>query len=71
MRGAWTELGLRARLAISIGGLVLVAFGIVFIAVRAEMADESHVIDREETREHGAPAAHDGGAPSISAPPTT
>ena len=66
MRGAWTELGLRARLAISIGGLVLVAFAIVFIAVRAEMADESHVIDREETREHGAPAAHDGEAPSIS-----
>jgi signal transduction histidine kinase len=66
VRGAWTGLGLRGRLAISIGGLVLVAFGIVFIAVRAEMADESHVIDREEAREHSAPATHDGGEPSIS-----
>ena len=66
MRGAWAKLGLRARLAISIGGLVLVAFGVVFVAVRAEMADESHVIDREEVREHRAPAASDGGEPSIS-----
>lgn len=66
MRGTWQRLGLRARLAISIGGLVLVAFGIVFIAVRAEMADESRVIDREEGREHIAPAASDGKATSIS-----
>jgi signal transduction histidine kinase len=66
MRGAWTELGLRARLAISIGGLFLVAFGIVFIAVRAEMADESPESDREEAREHGVPAASDGRQPSIS-----
>lgn len=66
MRGAWKRLGLRARLAISIGGLVLVAFGIVFIAVRAEMADESRVIDREEGREHSAPAPSDGKEASIS-----
>ena len=55
MRAAWRELGLRGRLALSIGALVLVAFGLVFVFVRGEMADESHVINREETREHGAP----------------
>lgn len=49
----WSRLGLRARLALSIGALVLVAFGAVFFAVRAQMADESRVIDREEAREHG------------------
>jgi len=55
VRAAWRELGLRGRLALSIGALVLVAFGLVFVFVRGEMADESHVINREETREHGAP----------------
>jgi two-component system, OmpR family, sensor kinase len=54
MRAAWTGLSLRARLALSIGALVLVAFGAVFVFVRGEMADESHVIDREEVREHRA-----------------
>ncbi len=52
---AWKELGLRGRLALSIGALVLIAFGVVFVFVRGEMADESHVINREEAREHGAP----------------
>ncbi len=59
MRAAWTRLGLRARLALSIGMLVLIAFGVVFVFVRAEMADESQVINREEAREHRAPT---GGA---------
>jgi two-component system OmpR family sensor kinase len=54
VRAVWTGLGLRARLALSIGALVLVAFGAVFVFVRAEMTDESHVINREETREHHA-----------------
>lgn len=54
MRGAWTGLGLRARLTLSIGALVLIAFGVVFIFVRGEMADESHIINREEAREHRA-----------------
>jgi signal transduction histidine kinase len=57
MRAAWTGLGLRARLALSIGALVLIAFGVVFVFVRAEMADESQVINREEAREHRAPGA--------------
>jgi two-component system, OmpR family, sensor kinase len=34
----------------------VVAFAIVFVAVRAEMAHESSVISREEGHEHGAPA---------------
>lgn len=54
MRAAWTGLGLRARLTLSIGALVLIAFGVVFVFVRGEMADESHIIDREEAREHRA-----------------
>lgn len=54
MRAAWNELGLRARLTLSIGALVLVAFGLVFLFVRGEMADESHIIHREEAREHRA-----------------
>lgn len=52
MRAAWKELGLRARLTLSIGVLVLIAFGVVFAFVRGEMANESHVINREEAREH-------------------
>ena len=54
MRTAWTGLGLRARLAFSIGALVMIAFGVVFVFVRAEMADESRVINREEAQEHRA-----------------
>jgi signal transduction histidine kinase len=55
VRAAWRELGLRGRLALSIGALVLIAFGLVFVFVHSEMADESHVINREEGREHGVP----------------
>lgn len=54
MRAAWTGLGLRARLTLAIGALLLVAFGVVFVFVRGEMNDESHVIGREEAREHRA-----------------
>jgi two-component system, OmpR family, sensor kinase len=53
MRGAWARLGLRGRLAISIGGIVVVAFAFVFVAVRADMADESRLIGHEESREAG------------------
>ncbi|MBK5218476.1 MAG: HAMP domain-containing histidine kinase [Thermoleophilia bacterium] len=49
---AWSRLGLRSRLALSIGAIVLVAFAVVFVAVRAEMTHEARVIDREEAREH-------------------
>ena len=51
MREAWAKLGLRARLAISIGAIVLTAFAVVFIAVRGEMANEAHIIKGEEGRE--------------------
>lgn len=53
MSRAWARLGLRGRLALSIGTLIVVAFGLVFAVVRVEMAHERHVIKREETREQG------------------
>jgi signal transduction histidine kinase len=57
LRSAWTRLGLRGRLAISIGAIVVGAFAVVFVAVRAEMSHESSVIRRGESREdHGAPS---------------
>ena len=64
----WSRLGLRGRLALSIGALVLAAFAIVFVAVRAQMANEARVIDRGEAREHGLiqPGAEDGEGPKIS-----
>ncbi len=51
MRRAWEALGLRGRLALSIGAIVVLAFAAVFVAVRGEMSDESAVIHREEARE--------------------
>ncbi len=55
MRRAWAGLGLRARLGISIAAIVVLAFAVVFVAVRAEMANESGVIRHEEGREESAP----------------
>jgi two-component system, OmpR family, sensor kinase len=60
MRGAWSRLGLRGRLAISIGAIVLAAFAVVYFAVRHEMRDESAVIKREEGREVGGRSAAPG-----------
>jgi signal transduction histidine kinase len=58
MRGAWSRLGLRGRLAISIAAIVLAAFAALFVAVRGEMNDESAVIKREEHRDtRGPPVA--------------
>jgi len=51
VRGAWARLGLRGRLALSIGALVVVAFALVFAVVRAQMSHESAVIRHEEARE--------------------
>jgi two-component system OmpR family sensor kinase len=51
MRGLWARLGLRGRLAISIAAIVLIAFAVVFVAVRHEMSDERGVIGQEEHRE--------------------
>ena len=62
MTEAWAKLGLRARLAISIGAIVLTAFAVVFIAVRGEMANEAHIIKGEEGREatDSRPSSSDG-----------
>jgi two-component system, OmpR family, sensor kinase len=68
MRGAWNNLGLRGRLALLIGALVLIVFGMVFVAVRGEMADESHLINREELREHTAPVSGKGSESSAISP---
>ncbi len=57
MRRAWSRLGLRGRLAISIGAVLVLAFVVVFVAVRAEMSSESAVIKREEARESAAAGA--------------
>ena len=48
-------LGLRGRLALSIGAIVDVAFAVVFVAVQAEMAHESNVIKREEAKRDATP----------------
>jgi signal transduction histidine kinase len=53
MRSAWSRLGLRGRLALSIGTIVVLAFAVVFVAVRVQMSRESSVIEREEAREPG------------------
>jgi two-component system, OmpR family, sensor kinase len=68
MRRAWARLGLRGRLAISIGAVLVLAFVVVFVAVRAEMSNESGVIRREEARESGqaGAGARDEEGPSIS-----
>lgn len=67
MRATWADIGLRARLALAIGALVLASFGAVFVAVRAEMADEAGVISREEAREPSKPPSGEEseGRPSL------
>ena len=51
MRARWERLGLRGRLALSFGAIVIVAFGLVFVTVRAQMSHERAVIGQEEERE--------------------
>jgi two-component system OmpR family sensor kinase len=53
----WSKLGLRGRLAISIGAILVLAFGAVFVVVRAQMANENTVIEREEAK---GPASGEG-----------
>lgn len=60
MSSAWRRLGLRGRLALSIGTIVVLAFAVVFVAVRAQMSNESAVIKREEGKERSAPGAAAG-----------
>src|SRR4029077_278718 len=62
MRSAWRRLGLRGRLALSFGAIVVLAFAVVFVAVRAQMSNESAVIKREEAREPSKPEASGGKA---------
>ncbi len=60
MRGRWERLGLRGRLTLSFGAIVIVAFGLVFITVRAQMSHEETVIQQEEEREADEPGATAG-----------
>jgi two-component system OmpR family sensor kinase len=57
MRTRWSKLGLRGRLALSIGSIVVITFAVVLVVVRAQMAHESSVIKREEAREQSEPGA--------------
>jgi two-component system, OmpR family, sensor kinase len=57
VRSRWEGLGLRGRLTLSFGAIVVVAFALVFVTVRAQMAHERDVIGQEEQRE-----AHEPGA---------
>lgn len=69
MKGRWQRMGLRGRLALSIGAIVVLAFAVVFVAVRAQMANEASVIRHEEGREHGPSPGTDeerSDSPSIS-----
>jgi two-component system OmpR family sensor kinase len=70
VRSRWERLGLRGRLTLAFGTIVVVAFGLVFVTVRAQMAHERTVIGTEEEREAHGPGAtqgerhdRDGGSP--------
>jgi signal transduction histidine kinase len=62
MSRLWMRLGLRGRLALSIGAIVLAAFAILFVFVRNEMSDESALIKQREQRESGGGAEPGGSA---------
>jgi two-component system, OmpR family, sensor kinase len=57
MRARWERLGLRGRLTLSFGAIVILAFGVVFVTVRAQMSHEQAVIQHEEEREAHQPGA--------------
>jgi signal transduction histidine kinase len=60
VKARWERFGLRARLALSFGAIVVLAFGIVFVTVRAQMSHEAGVIHHEEQREAHEPGATPG-----------
>ncbi len=60
MKARWERLGLRGRLALSFGAIVVLAFAVVFVTVRAQMSHERAVINREEGREAHEPGATSG-----------
>lgn len=68
MRARWERLGLRGRLTLSFGAIVIVAFGLVFITVRAQMSHEASVIKQEEHREGREPAAKPAGRDDSESP---
>jgi signal transduction histidine kinase len=69
MRTAWSRLGLRGRLALSIAAIVLTAFAGVYAVVRHEMSDERATIKAEEHREtSGQATAPDQGETSPLSP---
>jgi two-component system OmpR family sensor kinase len=49
MSGAWSRLGLRGRLALSIGAIVLAAFAALFVAVHHEIGGEPAAIEQGTT----------------------
>lgn len=57
MRARWERLGLRGRLTLSFGAIVVLAFAVVFVTVHAQMSHERAVINREESREAHEPDA--------------
>ncbi|HVS99767.1 MAG TPA: hypothetical protein VHE08_04550 [Solirubrobacterales bacterium] len=60
MRARWERLGLRGRLTLSFGAIVVLAFTVVFVTVHAQMSHERAVINREESREAHEPDATAG-----------
>jgi two-component system, OmpR family, sensor kinase len=60
VKARWERLGLRGRLTLSFGAIVLVAFGIVFVTVRAQMSHEATVIRDEEAQEAHGPGTKTG-----------
>jgi signal transduction histidine kinase len=57
VRARWERLGLRGRLTLSFGAIVILAFCVVFVTVRAQMSHERAVIQQEEKREAREPGA--------------
>jgi two-component system, OmpR family, sensor kinase len=60
MARRWRRLGLRGRLALSFAAIVVLAVGVVFVTVRAQMSHEANVIHAEEQREAHEPGATAG-----------
>jgi two-component system, OmpR family, sensor kinase len=60
LRSRWGRLGLRGRLTLSFGAIVVFAFAVVFVTVRAQMSHEQIVINSEEQREADEPGATSG-----------
>jgi two-component system OmpR family sensor kinase len=68
VRAHWEQLGLRGRLTLSFGAIVLFAFAIVFVTVRAQMSHEHAIINQEEEREAREPGARAGGRSDTDSP---